>query len=176
MSVVSVSLSTKHSFGKISTDYIYLLTGCGAQGDAHCSTNPNPRNLRQVHLIASELYGDLAVPDKKGRAYGVRPGALGENITTKGVDLLGLSEDTRLHFGDHEGHAVVRITGWRDPRKRLDEWPKGLLDRCAVKNKKGDVVGRKIGVMGVVEEDGYVEPGYVVYVEAPRTKKALGRV
>jgi hypothetical protein len=71
---------------------------------------------------------------------------------------------------------VVRITGLRDPRKRLGEWPQGLLERCSLKDKKGKVVGKKVGVMGVVEEEGYVKPGYVIYVEPPKTFKMLGNV
>lgn len=89
---------------------------------------------------------------------------------------MSLDEGTKLHFGDHEGHAVVKITGLRDPKKRLSEWPRGLLERCAVKDKKGRVVGRRVGVMGVVEADGYVQPGYVIYVEKPKRGRALSNV
>jgi len=57
---------------------------------------------------------------------------------------------------------VVRVTGLRRPgKKRLGEWPKGLLDRCKGRDGNG------VGVMGAVETDGYVMPGYVVYVETP---------
>jgi len=176
MSVLSVSMSSSHGFSKRPTDYIYLLSGCGVQGDVHCSGAASSNNKRQVHLIASELLTELARKDSKGRAYIISPGALGENITTKGIDLVGLNEGTRLHFGDGDDHAIVRITGLRNPKKRLDEWPKGLLDRCAMKNKKGEITGRKIGVMGIVEEDGFVQPGHMVYVEKPKTAKALGNV
>ena len=92
------------------------------------------------------------------------------------MDLVGLDEGTKLHFGDHEGHAIVRVTGLRDPKKRLGEWPQGLLERCAIKDKKGKVTGRKVGVMGVVEADGYVQPGYVIYVEKPKTRRPLSNV
>jgi MOSC domain-containing protein YiiM len=176
MSVSSVCTSPSYSFGKALAENIYLLRGCGVEGDIHCTASPNPSNLRQVHLIASELLRDLAKPDRKGRSYGIQPGALGENILTQGIDLIRLSEGTRLHFGDHEGHAVVRITGLRNPKKRLNEWPAGLLDRCAIKNKKGDVVGRKVGVMGVVEEDGYVMSGYAISIEEPSVSKGLNNV
>lgn len=176
MSVLSVSISDTHSFGKTPTDYIYLLRQHGVQGDAHCSPRPSSSNLRQVHLVASELFSDLAAPSSRYPSFQLSPGSLGENITTQGVDLVRLGEGTRLHFGDHEGHAVVRITGLRDPRKRLGEWPQGLLERCSLKDKKGKVVGKKVGVMGVVEEEGYVKPGYVIYVEPPKTFKMLGNV
>jgi len=78
-------------------------------------------------------------------------------------------------MGSHEGHAVVRLTGLRDPKKRLAEWPEGLLERCTAKDKKGRMV-RKVGVMGVVESEGYVQPGYAVYVENPTNFKSLGSV
>ena len=64
----------------------------------------------------------------------------------------------------------------RDPKKRLGEWPQGLLERCAVKDKKGKVTGRKVGVMGAVEQDGYVQPGYVIFVEKPKYHRPLGNV
>lgn len=78
-------------------------------------------------------------------------------------------------MGDGEGHAVVKLTGLRNPKKRLAEWPKGLLERCTGKDKKGRTVNR-VGVMGIVESEGYVQPGYVVYVEKPTSFKSLGSV
>ena len=176
MSVISVSMCSTHGFSKSPTSYIYLLRNQGVQSDAHCSPTPNSNNLRQVHLVASELFSELSKPDHKGRSYLLSPGAFGENITTQNIDLINLAEGTKLHFGDHDGHAVVRVTGLRDPRKRLEEWPKGLLDRCALKNKRGVVVGRKVGIMGIVEVEGYIQPGYQIYVEKPKSHKALGNV
>lgn len=178
MSVLSVSTSTTHTFSKQQNSHIYLLTGCGVEGDIHCTSTPksSSSNPRQVHLIASELFTELVKPDSKGRAYKISPGALGENITTRGIDLVGLGEGTKLHFGNHEGHAVVRVMGLRNPKKRLEQWPKGLLERCSIKNKKGEVVGRKVGVMAVVEQDGFVRDGYVIYVEKPKTHRTLDNV
>jgi MOSC domain-containing protein YiiM len=147
-----------------------------SQGDIHCASTPSPSNLRQVHLIDSSLFSSLSKPSSKHPSFQLSPGSLGENITTQNIDLFSLSEGTRLHFGDHEGHAVVRVTGLRNPKKRLDEWPEGLLDRCKLKDKKGNIVGRKVGVMGVVESEGYVQPGYVVHVENPKHFKPLGSV
>jgi len=172
MSVYAVSMSTQHSFSKYPTSYIYLLNNLGVQGDVHCSASASSSNLRQVSLVASELFTELAKPSSKHSSFVLSSGALGENITTQGVDLVGLSEGTKLHFGDHEGHAIVRVTGLRDPKKRLSEWPPGLLERCTVKDKKGRVT-RIVGIMGVVEADGYVQPGYVIYVEKPKTHRPL---
>lgn len=60
---------------------------------------------------------------------------------------------------------MVRIAGLREPRKRLGEWPDGLLERC--RDKKGR---SKVGVYGVVERDGYVQEGYTIFVEKGKGK------
>lgn len=147
MSVYSVSSSSTHSFAKPPTSYIYLLPSSGVQGDAHCTSDSN----RQVHLIASEFLA----------TYSLSAGDLGENITTTGIDLLHLSEGSRLHFGD-EGGAVVRVTGVREPWRRLEEWPAGVLDSV----REGDRKGRaRVGVYGIVEREGYVQAGYGVWVD-----------
>lgn len=188
MSVLSVGLSTTHSLAKSPTSYIYLLTNQGVQSDVHCSPTPSS-NLRQcvpqfsiplphrisphvtnhpnppprVSLLDSSLFTTLS---KGTPSFALSPGSLGENITTSDLDLTSLPLNTLLHFGDHEGHAVVRITGVREPRKRVAEWPKGLRERCR----------KKVGVMGVVERDGYVQPGYVIFVERGKGGVKLGSV
>lgn len=51
----------------------------------------------------------------------MKPGNLGENITTRGIDVLGLSVGSRLEFVNFDGtegreeNAVVRVTGLRNP-------------------------------------------------------------
>jgi MOSC domain-containing protein YiiM len=140
-----------------------------------CATSPTT-SPRQVHIIDSSLFAHLASHSSKHPSFALSPGSLGENITTDGLDLISLSEGTRLHFGDHEGHAVVKVMGLRNPKKRLDEWPEGLLERCKLKDKKGKTVGRTVGVMGVVEHEGYVQPGYTIYVDQPKHFRALGNV
>jgi len=176
MSVFSVSTSTSHTFSKTPVSYIYLLAYRGVEGDVHCSSSPNPSDLRQVHLVDTSLFTLLQKPSPKYPSFKVSPGALGENITTEGLDLFSLSEGTRLHFGNGEDHAVVRVTGLREPRKRLEEWPKGLLERCKLKDGKGRTVGRRVGIMGVVDAEGYVQPGDSVWVEDPKTFRALRNV
>ncbi|TVY41731.1 hypothetical protein LSUB1_G001671, partial [Lachnellula subtilissima] len=138
MSVLSVGLSTTHSLAKSPTSYIYLLTNQGVQSDVHCSPTPSS-NPRQVSLLDSSLLTTLSASTP------LSPGSLGENITTSNLDLTSLPLHTLLHFGDHDGHAVVRITGTREPRKRAAEWPAGLKERGGRK--------QKLGVMGVVVRD-----------------------
>src|SRR4051794_913704 len=92
--VVAVSRSASHTFSKVLQDRIRLLAGLGVENDAHQGTtvkhrsrvarDPTQPNLRQVHVIHAELHDDLA-----SRSFVVEPGAMGENITTRGIDLLG---------------------------------------------------------------------------------------
>src|SRR5579864_8823563 len=94
-SVVSVSASEKHTFSKAVQPSIWLVKGLGAQGDAHAGVtvqhlsrirkDPTQRNLRQVHLLACELIDEL-----NAAGFNLHPGAIGENVLTKGIDLLRL--------------------------------------------------------------------------------------
>ena len=108
MSVLSVHLSPEHGFSKTSQPSIKLLKGLGVEGDCHLGTttqhlwrlksHASEPNLRQVHLIQSEL---LDEPDFHGDdGVRVQPGQMGENISTVGIDLLSLGSGTKLHFMD----------------------------------------------------------------------------
>ena len=178
-SVLSVSASSSHVFSKTPTAAITLVRDLGVQGDCHFGKTvqhrsrlrlvPLPLNLRQVHLIHAELFDDLRRPDETGRSYAIRPGDMGENITTKGIDLLRLGTGTRLHFlsaGQQGNHAVVRVTGLRNPCPQIQAFKDGLQERCLVK-KDDKVVQRKAGIMGVVEVGGVVVPGARIRIERP---------
>lgn len=129
--VIAVGLSPTHDFSKPVLDVIRLLTGLGVEGDAHMGktvkhrsrvrVDPTQPNLRQVHLIQGELHDELAAA-----GFIVRPGDLGENVTTRGIDLLGLSTGARLRLG---AEAVVEITGLRNPCNQIDGFRQGLLRR-----------------------------------------------
>ncbi len=166
--VVAVHRSAVHAFSKDTVESVRLLEGLGVEGDAHAGAtvkhrsrvrrDPTQPNLRQVHLIHEELLAET-----RAHGYDVAPGALGENITTRGVDLLELPRDARLHLGPT---AVVRITGLRNPCSQIDDFQPGLLNVVLEKRPDGDVV-RKTGVMGVVEAGGEVRPGDEIRVELP---------
>jgi MOSC domain-containing protein YiiM len=166
--VIAVSLSADHSFSKIQKNEIRLLSGIGVEGDAHSgrtvkhrsrvAKDPTQANLRQVHLIHSELFGEL-----HAAGYSVTASDLGENITTEGIDLLGLPTDTLLYIG---GSAVVRITGLRNPCAQIDDFLPGLLKQVVGYDHKGNLV-RKAGVMGVVLESGWVRPGDFIRTQYP---------
>ncbi len=166
--VVAVSSSATHSFSKGNQPAITLLGGLGVEGDAHAGTtvkhrsrvarDPNQPNLRQVHLIHSELHEEL-----RGHGFDVSPGQMGENITTKGVDLLGLPARARLRIGDE---AIVEITGLRNPCAQLEQIQTGLMAAVLDRDEQGDLI-RKAGVMGVVVAGGMVRPGDVITIELP---------
>jgi MOSC domain-containing protein YiiM len=166
--VTAVSRSGKHTVSKPNEDCIRILTGLGVEGDAHLgekvqhlsrvAQDPSQPNLRQVHLIHAELHDEL-------RAAGLRvsPGAMGENVTTRGLDLLGLPIGARLHLGDA---AVLEVTGLRNPCAQLDGVQPGLLAASIDRDAQGRLI-RKAGIMAVVVADGDVRPGDPIRVELP---------
>jgi len=166
--VTAVSRSDGHTFSKPVCASIYLLAGLGVDGDAHCGTtvkhrsrvrvDPDQPNLRQVHLIHSELHDEL-----RAAGFDVAAGKMGENITTRGVDLLALPTGTLLTIGSN---AVLEITGLRNPCYQLDDFQPGLLAAVLHSDEDGNLV-RKAGVMGVVVIGGEVRPGDPIRVEFP---------
>src|SRR4051794_24628441 len=128
--VVAVSRSPSHTMTKPNVDAIRLLAGLGVEGDAHCGElvkhrsrvkrDPTQPNLRQVHLVHAELLDELAAD-----GFDVSAGCIGENVTTRGLDLLGLPVGARLTLG---ADAVVEITGLRNPCGQLDGITPGLRE------------------------------------------------
>ena len=167
-SVIAVSLRAGHHFSKTPSLSIRLLKGLGVAGDAHMGEtvkhrsrvrkDPTQPNLRQVHLIHAELFGEL-----RTRGFGVQPADLGENVTTEGIDLLALPAGTRLHLG---ASAVVEVTGLRNPCIQIDQFQKGLMAATLDRDAAGNLV-RKAGVMSIVISDGEVRPGDAIGVELP---------
>jgi MOSC domain-containing protein YiiM len=162
--VTAVSRSGTHTMSKPNQESIQLLTGLGVAGDAHqgetvkhrsrVRRDPTQPNLRQVHLIHDEL---------RDAGFAVSAGEMGENITTRGVDLLGLPVGTRLLLGDK---AAVKVTGLRNPCAQLNGIAPGLMAATLDHDEDGNLV-RKAGVMGVVVSGGDVRPGDVIRVELP---------
>lgn len=166
--VASVSTSPVHGFTKPVVERIVLLAGLGVEGDAHCGTtvkhrsrvrrDPTQPNLRQVHLVHAELFDELAA-----QGFVLAPGAIGENITTRGIDLLALPVDTVLQVGPA---ARVRLTGLRNPCHQLDDFQPGLMAATLGRHADGSLL-RKAGVMAVVEQGGVVGAGDAVVVALP---------
>ena len=168
MRIVAVHRDAGHRFSKTAVDEIRLRTGLGVVGDAHFGAtvqhrsrvrrDPSAPNLRQVHLLQAELLDELAV-----RGFDVSAGDVGENVTTRDVDLLALPTGTRLRLG---GQAVVEVTGLRNPCVQLDRFRPGL--QCAVlgRTPTGELV-RRAGVMAVVSADGTVRTGDAIELTLP---------
>ena len=166
--VVAVSLRRGHHFSKTPGLSIRLLAGLGVAGDAHMGEtvkhrsrvrkDPTQPNLRQVHLMHAELFDEL-----REKGFAVKPGDLGENVTTSGIDLLALPAGTRLRLG---ATAVVEVTGLRNPCVQLDGFQKGLMAATLDRDATGNLV-RKAGIMSVVLAGGDVRPGDAIGIELP---------
>jgi MOSC domain-containing protein YiiM len=166
--VEAVARSATHTFSKPTDESITLLEGLGVEGDAHCGVtvkhrsrvaqDPTRPNLRQVHLIHAELFDEVA-----GKGHSVGPGQLGENVTTRGIDLLGLPTGALLRLGSD---AIVEVTGLRNPCPQIDNFSPGLLREVVGRDGRGGIV-RRGGIMGVVRAGGVVRPGDRIAVELP---------
>ncbi|CAN5450979.1 MOSC domain-containing protein [soil metagenome] len=158
--ITAVHLSAKHSFSKATQPEITLLTGEGVQGDAHCGVlvkhrymvrkDPTKPNLCQVHLLQHELLDEL----------GLQPGELGENITTRGFDLLTLPTGTRLEMGD----AMLEVTGLRSPCSQINGLRAGLMKECFIPKSKAP----RAGIMAIVIHGGTVRPDDAIRVTLPQ--------
>ena len=176
--IVAVARDEGHHFSKPLLPAIRLLAGLGVEGDAHCGktvkhrsrvkVDPTQPNLRQVHLIHAELFEELA-----GKGFSLRPGEIGENVTTRGLDLLALPAGTRLRLGSE---ALVEVTGLRNPCVQIEAFQPGLLKAVLGRDANGHLV-RKAGIMAIVLEGGEVRPGDSIVVTLPALPhRALERV
>lgn len=166
--VIAVSRSPSHTFSKATTERIQLVAGIGVEGDAHAGVtvkhrsrvaiDPMQPNLRQVHLIHAELHDELLAA-----GFAVGPSEMGENITTRGIDLLSLPTGARLRIGPE---AVIEVKGLRNPCIQLDRFLPGLMAAVLGRDAKGKLV-RKAGVMGTVLTSGSVSVGDTVQVDLP---------
>ena len=166
--VIAVSTDARHRFSKTPAERIELITGHGVQGDAHAGAtvkhrsrvrwNATQPNLRQVHLMHAELFDELAE-----QGFDVQPGQLGENITTRGIDLLNLPTGTLLKLGPE---AVIQITGLRNPCVQIDRFQPGLLKAVLGRDEAGRLI-RKAGIMSVVVHGGPIRPADPIAIELP---------
>ena len=167
--VLAVHRSSSHSFSKFPEDAIVLVEGLGVEGDAHAGAtvkhrsrvkrDPTAPNLRQVHLLQSELFDALVADD-----HAVFAGDLGENVTTRGIDLRALPAGTVLQLG---AQARVEVTGLRNPCSQIDRFHPGLTAKVLDRDANGALV-RKAGVMAVVRRGGRVHAGDAIVVSLPQ--------
>lgn len=166
--VVAVAKDDGHRFSKVLATEILIVEGLGVEGDAHQGTtvkhrsrvaiDPSQPNLRQVHLIHSELFNEVAE-----LGFQIRPADLGENITTVGIDLLALPKAAVLCIGSG---VELLVTGLRNPCAQIDNFQKGLLGAVLIKGKEGNLI-RKCGIMTVVQKGGSVRQGDAIQVIYP---------
>lgn len=173
--VLGVASDGAHRFAKTPSERITLLAGLGVEGDAHCggtvqhlsrlAKTPGVPNLRQVHLIHAELLDEV-----RRAGFMVGPGALGENVTTVGIDLLALPRGARLRLG---AAALVEITGLRNPCRQIDKnVAPGAMEAVLARAEDGSLV-RKAGVMAIVIAGGAVRAGDPVAIELPAIREPL---
>ena len=165
--VIAVARGKGHDFSKPLVDELLLVAGTGVEDDAHqgvtvkhrsrVAADPTQPNLRQVHLIHAELFDELVE-----RGFRVGPGDLGENIATRGIDLLGLPRGAVLRIGE----AVIEVTGLRNPCAQIDNFQPGLLKAVLDHGPNGELI-RKSGVMAIVVAGGRVRPDDAIIVEPP---------
>ena len=166
--VLAVARSPRHRFSKQAEPAITLVEGLGVEGDAHAGVtvrhrsrvarNPAQPNLRQVHLMHSELFAELAA-----KGFTLAPGDMGENITTQGIDLLALPVGTILRLG---AAAEIAITGLRNPCLQLDRFAPGLMAATLDRTEDGTLI-RKAGIMSTVRRGGTVHPGDPIEIVLP---------
>lgn len=165
--VVAVSRSPAHGFSKRPQPAITLLAGLGVDGDAHAGRtvqhlyrmrrDASAPNRAQVHFLHAELLDDM-----RTEGFAITPGAMGENILTRGLDLLGMPTGAIFRIGT----AIVAISGIRDPCKQINAIGKGLTKRLIERRADGRVI-RKAGIMGVVVAGGTIKPGDAIAVALP---------
>lgn len=166
--ILAVHWSAEHTMRKFSAPSIRLIEGLGVEGDAHAgvtvkhrsrvAVDPTQPNLRQVHLVHAELFDELGE-----QGFVLEPGLIGENITTRGIDLLGLPRGTLLRLGVG---AIVEVTGLRNPCTQLDGIQPGLMRACLGYDASGQPI-RKAGIMGIVRTGGAVKAGDAITAALP---------
>ncbi|WP_132960463.1 MOSC domain-containing protein [Rhizobium sp. BK251] len=166
--VIAVATDESHRFSKVTADEIHVLAGLGVAGDVHqgvtvkhrsrVRVDPTQPNLRQVHLIQAELLDELA-----DHGFDVGPADLGENVTTRGVDLLALPRGTVLKLG---ADVELEVTGLRNPCSQIEKFRPGLLKTVLGKGPDGELV-KKTGVMTIALKGGIVSPGDTIVVKLP---------
>lgn len=166
--VIAVATSADHRFSKRIVEAIEIVAGLGVRGDVHAGAtvkhrsrvkaDPTQPNLRQVHLIHSELFAEVA---EKGFAVG--PADLGENVTTEGIDLLALPRGTVLEIGES---VRLEVTGLRNPCAQIDEFQRGLLGAVLDKRPDGSLL-RKSGIMTIAKAGGLVRAGDTIRAILP---------
>jgi len=118
-----------------------LVTTKGVTGDNQRNKKVHGGTDRAICIYSEELYAVL-----QDFGVGVGPGDVGENFTTRGIDLQKLAKGDRLKVGDV---CIIEITNVRVPCHQLKKWDIELPEL---------IVGRSGWVAKVITE-GVVRSG-----------------
>jgi MOSC domain-containing protein YiiM len=138
-----------------------LITHEGVRGDRHAHPEFHGGNRKAILLIASEVIEELTA-----RGYPLFPGALGENLTTRGIDV------GQIRIGDQirAGGARLEITQPRGPCTQLDVYGPSIKNELYDAGvKRLDPQSPKWGMSGFyarVISPGPVGPGDIIAVVA----------
>lgn len=135
--ILAVCLSAEKHVQKDEVGEVLLLEDLGIEGDAHAGFGH-----RQVSLLAEESVDKM-------RAKGLenlRPGAFGENLVTRGMDLASLKVGDLLRVGEKVLLEVTQIG-------------KECVDRCAIYYAAGDCIMPREGIFARVIRGGRIRPG-----------------
>lgn len=133
--VVAVCISKNKGERKKPVDQVALRVDHGIVGDAHAGNWH-----RQVSLLAQE-----SIDKMRALGLDVTTGDFAENITTRGINLIGLPVGSRLQIGD----AELEVT----------QIGKECHSRCAIFEQAGDCVMPKEGIFARVMVSGSIRPG-----------------
>jgi MOSC domain-containing protein YiiM len=133
----------------------------GLTGDVHAHAHIHGGPEKAILLIAVEVIDEL-----KARGYALFPGALGENLTTSGIDVRSLRVGDRLRAGA----AELEITGPRTPCGQLDVYgetlKRELQDKSPPAPQPGTPRWGMSGFYASVVTPGEVLPGDIIAVVA----------
>jgi MOSC domain-containing protein YiiM len=166
--VVAVCSASSHSISKAPKTCITLIAGLGVEGDVHlgrttqhkylAKKDPTRANLSQVHLLHAELHNSL-----NDSGFDISPGLMGENITTRGINLMSLPSGTRLNLGKV---AILQVTGFREPCFKLNQLRPGLM-KASFMRDHGDRLVPNAGIMAIVVRGGLVGSGDSIEINLP---------
>ncbi len=133
--IKAISISDKKGMRKENRDSSRLIKNFGLENDAH-----GGKWHRQVSFLAQESINFM-----REKGLDVVAGNFAENITTEGIDLVGLGVGTHLQIGSAE--IVISQLG------------KICHNRCAIYHQAGDCVMPREGIFGVILNSGEIKTG-----------------
>lgn len=144
--ILHVCVCSRKGTAKEAVPQAVLLEDHGLEGDAHAGAGH-----RQVSLL-----NEADIEAMKSKGLSLQPGAFGENLVVRGIDLAAVGVGSRLRAGD----AELEIT----------QIGKLCHSPCAIYESAGECIMPRDGVFARVVKGGSVAPGLPIEVisEIPR--------